>query len=384
MEKGKGKGWGRVRLGEVLRHRKEFITIDDLETYKRPRVQLHAQGIVLRDSVPGALIKTKKQQVCRAGEFLVAEIDAKVGGFGIVPPDLDGALVSSHYFLFVANGDRLDRRYLGWFIKTPAFREQVEAQGSTNYAAIRPGDVLGYEIPLPPLAEQQRNVARIEALAAEIHEAGSLRERSVDEVHALARSIIRQDGKNQRVPMRDLVRLRPPDVQTHPDESYQFAGVYSFGRGVFRSQVKLGLEFAYPKLTRLRTDNFVYPKLMAWEGAFGVVPPECDGCVVSTEFPVFDIDEDRVYPEVLDTYFRTPEVWPEISGASTGTNVRRRRLNPQDFLDYQFPLPSREVQKKFRNVMAEVDTLKRHQADTAAELDALLPAVLDRAFRGEL
>ena len=48
------------------------------------------QGIVLRDEVTGALIKTKSQQVCRAGEFLVAEIDAKVGGFGIVPEALDG------------------------------------------------------------------------------------------------------------------------------------------------------------------------------------------------------------------------------------------------------------------------------------------------------
>ena len=30
------------------------------------------------------------------------------------------------------------------------------------------------------------------------------------------------------------------------------------------------------------------------------------------------------------------------------------------------------------------DALKRHQTETAAELDALLPAVLERAFRGEL
>jgi type I restriction enzyme S subunit len=34
-------------------------------------------------------------------------------------------------------------------------------------------------------------------------------------------------------------------------------------------------------------------------------------------------------------------------------------------------------------LQAEVDALKRLQAKTAAELDALLPALLDRAFKGE-
>jgi type I restriction enzyme S subunit len=144
------------------------------------------------------------------------------------------------------------------------------------------------------------------------------------------------------------------------------------------------MDFAYPRLTRLRAGEFVYPKLMAWEGALGVVPPECDGCVVSTEFPVFEVLEDLVLPEVLDTHFRTPSVWPTMSGASTGTNVRRRRLNPQDFLDYEMPLPSRETQMTLRKVRAEVDALKRLQAETAAELDALLPAILDRAFKGEV
>lgn len=34
-------------------------------------------------------------------------------------------------------------------------------------------------------------------------------------------------------------------------------------------------------------------------------------------------------------------------------------------------------------LQAEVDVLKRLQAETATELDALLPAILDRAFKGE-
>jgi type I restriction enzyme S subunit len=35
-------------------------------------------------------------------------------------------------------------------------------------------------------------------------------------------------------------------------------------------------------------------------------------------------------------------------------------------------------------LQAKVDALKRHQAVTAAELDALLPSILDKAFEGEL
>ena len=168
------------------------------------------------------------------------------------------------------------------------------------------------------------------------------------------------------------------------DETYHFAGVYCFGRGVFVGERKTGLDFSYPKLTRLRQGDFVYPKLMAWEGAFGIVPPQCAGLVVSTEFPVFELRADKVMPEVLDTYFRDPLLWPQIAGTSIGTNVRRRRLNPQQFLDHHIPLPSMATQLRLKNVRAEVDALKAAQAASRAELDALLPAVLDRAFAGAL
>jgi len=112
---------------------------------------------------------------------------------------------------------------------------------------------------------------------------------------------------------------------------------------VFEGNAKAGTEFAYPKLTRLRTGDFLHQKLMAWKGAFGIVQPACDGLVVSTEFLVFKVNRARVLPEVLDVldvHFRNPALWASIGGASTGTNVRRQRLNPQDFLDLVLPLPS--------------------------------------------
>ena len=62
-----------------------------------------------------------------------------------------------------------------------------------------------------------------------------------------------------------------PDIQVDPGTEYQFAGVYCFGKGVFRGQRRVGNEFAYRRLTRLNLGDFLYPKLMAWERAFGIV-----------------------------------------------------------------------------------------------------------------
>lgn len=184
--------------------------------------------------------------------------------------------------------------------------------------------------------------------------------------------------------MRTLVRLRECDVIVRAEENYDFAGVYCFGKGVFKGQRKSGSQFAYSKLTRLKAGNFVYPKLMAWEGALGIVPQDCEGLFVSPEFPVFELDESRVLPETLDVYFRMPSVWPELAAISTGTNVRRRRLHPSAFLNFEVPLPSMETQMRLRNLRQVLTRLKPIQVQAAAELNALMPSILSKAFAGEL
>ena len=372
-------------LGECIRHRSEIIRLDDRETYLRCRVQLNGRGVVLRDRVLGVDVKTKEQQVCRAGELLVAEIDAKMGGVGIVPDDLAGAIVSSHYFLFQIDESKLRRKFLDYYLRTPDFQTQVKARGSTNYSAIRPYHVLAYTIPLPLPDEQDRIVVTLDAAAARVAEATRLCREIDEEADALCRSIL-SDPRHPTTPtpMRELVTLRSPDVDVKAAESYHFAGIYCFGKGMFRGQTRLGAEFSYDTLSRVRAGDFTYPKLMAWEGALCVIPPECDGLYVSTEYPVFEINTDRVLPDVLDVYFRSPEVWPKLSGTSKGTNVRRRRLNPQQFLNYVMPLPEREVQERVAEVRAKLTGIKAQHPGLVTELEALMPAILDRAFKGEL
>jgi len=278
------------------------------------------------------------------------------------------------------NGQKLSN------IQIPVVDKQIQSAINEFLSIVRlRQDGIDRELPKlpPPLTEQRRIVTRIEALAGRVAAAQSLRREASDECELLLRSMLfdTSHGEPKLTPMRELVTLRTPDVTVASAENYHFAGVYSFGRGVFRGINRSGNQFAYPKLTRLRTNDFTYPKLMAWEGAYGIVPPECDGLVVSTEFPVFELNQEKILPEVMDVYFRNPTIWETLSGQSTGTNVRRRRLNPQTFLSYKFPLPPMKQQLLLREVYMKVSALRAAQAESEKELAALMPSVLDRAFK---
>jgi type I restriction enzyme S subunit len=397
------KQWPMVKLGEVLRHRKEFITIDDLTNYKRPRVQLHVQGIVLRDDVPGALIKTKKQQVCRAGEFLVAEIDAKVGGFGILPESLNGSIVSSHYFLFVIDEAKLNRRFIDFFIRTPTFREQVAAQGSTNYAAIRPAHVLGYEIPLPPLAEQRRVVARIDGLAAQTHEARTLRHQSAEEAENLMAGEERRiwpDAALVGVPtLESVCTFLARGKQSEQGESDHF---------LIKTQ-HVQQDRYLPTMMRLAPHTAAKVKAEAIvqdgdtliacsaAGCLGRVARFRDeGKTVSTDthVAVARANTGVVHSDYLYAYLRGAQGQHQLRSRERGDwqrekiSFRLTELNLNDLRKVPIPVPTlaeqRRIVAELDTLQAEVDALKRLQAETAAELDALLPSILDRAFKGEL
>lgn len=379
--------WPSVRLGDVLRAADRSVPVNDLAEVNVAGVYSFGRGLFKRGPLTPAKTSYRYFNRLVADDFVISQPKAWEGALARVPADFEGWYLSPVFPAFRAVASRLLSGWLEWYCKRSDvwFELQQLAKGlGARRETVSPEQFLSLNIPLPPLPEQQRLVARIDAITTNVIAAKGLQDQVIAEADQLCRALLHGDPDATATPLRDLVSLRPPDVSVQADETYHFAGVYCFGRGVFVGERKTGLDFAYPKLTRLRPGDFVYPKLMAWEGAFGIVPPECGGLVVSTEFPVFELRADKVMPEVLDTYFRDPLLWPQIAGTSIGTNVRRRRLNPQQFLDHRIPLPSMATQLRLKNVRAEVDALKAAQAASRAELDALLPAVLDRAFAGAL
>lgn len=375
--------WPIVRLGEIVSHRKEFIEIDWDTKYKRCRVQTSARGIVLRDKICGAEIKTKKQQVCKSGEFLVAEIDAKLGGYGIVPDELDGAIVSSHYFLYEIDQEKVLRRFLDWFTKTDAFLSQIRAQGSTNYAAIRPHHVLDYQIPLPVHEEQHRIVAWLDGVKARLDERLAVIEEQEQETDAMLQAAFQrliEDAPYR--PMAEVAPLVRRQIEIVPDEEYTEIGVKSFYRGVFHRRRQAGLEFSWQKLFRIERGDLIFSNLMAWEQAIAVAGPNDHGCVGNHRMLTCQAASELATPNFLLFYFKTTDGFAAITGASPGSIARNKTLSVKLLPTIKAPVPPIDKQRWFDDLQARVQKIRDLRAATATEIDALLPAMLHRVFNG--
>lgn len=376
--------WPAVALGEVLSHRKDFIVLDDNQRYKRCRVQLHAKGIVLRDALLGLDIKTKRQQVCKTGEFLVAEIDAKMGGFGMVPDFLDGAIVSSHYFLFEADDANLDKKFLDYFCRSENFRGQVEAQGSTNYASIRPADVLGYKIQLPPLTEQQTIVARLDQLAEKVRQVNEHLDAVETDADNLLAVQFREAIKN--APLRKISEIAPAvrrSVQIDISTRYREIGARSFGKGLFVKPDFDGAEATWQKPVWIEEGDLVLSNIKAWEGAIAIAGKQHSGCIASHRYITCVPDVNYATAAFLAYFLLSPDGLEKVGFASPGTADRNRTLSLTNLGKIEVPLPPLNIQREFNLLQTKIATLKAKHAKIREANQALIPATLERIFSSE-
>ena len=118
---------------------------------------------MLRDEVSGATIGSDRYRV-RAGQVVLSRIDARHGAIGIVPPELDGAVVSNDFWVFDIRDD-VETAYLDHFFETLQFREACDRAsiGSTNRRRLREEGFDAIQVPLPATQRgQQAVVARID------------------------------------------------------------------------------------------------------------------------------------------------------------------------------------------------------------------------------
>lgn len=156
----------------------------------------------------------------------------------------------------------------------------------------------------------------------------------------------------------EVLRIDITDEAVQPDREYSIAGVYGFGRGLFRRGPIRSDETSYPKLNRLTAGQLVMSRLKAFEGAITVIPEEFDGWYLSPEFPTFKIDSERADVRFIANLCAWPELWTRLGAQSKGVGARKVRVSAERLLRVKVPIPELDEQRRIAaRLDSEVSTI---------------------------
>lgn len=370
-----------VPLGNILTESPKVVSLQPDELYKQVTVRLWGKGVALRALVRGADMAGDSQRRVRSGQFILSRIDARNGALGLVPAELEGAIVSNDFPAFVIDRRRLEPRYVAWLSRTEEFVALCRhtSEGTTNRVRLKVGRFLANAIPLPPLAEQRRIVARITEETRERWKV--IRASSNDLLINAYDGIVRHVP---RLPFGQIAPLYRRQVEVDPSATYLEIGIRSFGRGTFHKQLVSGLELGSKRMFRIEPQDILFNNVFAWEGAVAVATSGDTGRVGSHRFLSCVPKPDIATPQFLCFYFLTRDGLDRLGKASPGGAGRNRTLGQEALAQIPVPFPPMDRQRWFDGLAETVGHIERLQNAAEADKIALLPSVLDRAFKGGL
>jgi type I restriction enzyme S subunit len=340
-------------------------------------------------------VETKTGMILiRPGDLVLSGINAAKGAIAIYGEEKHQPIAATiHYGAYIPRKDLVDLRYLWWLLRSGTFRDllgkYVPGGIKTELKAKR---FLPIPVPLPSLEEQRRIVARIEQLAAQIEQAHRLRHQATQETEALVSSalhyvFVTAASGWRKIPMTKAVAINDRQVDPRLPEYARLPHIS--GENIESVTCKL-LPYRTAEEDGVKSSNYLFS-----QGAilYSKIRPylrkavfvDFQGVCSADIYPV------KVISDVLEPRF---VMWGLVAGPFTdyantlSGRTRMPKLNRKQFFGFELAYPEKVEQRRLvaylDGLAVKVEALVRLQAETAAKLDALLPSILDKAFKGEL
>jgi len=381
-----------VPVGDVLRLERRSVVPEPASEYIEIGIRSFGRGIFHKDPVSGADLGNKRVFRIEPGDLVISNVFAWEGAIALAS-DREAGRIGSHRFMTFRPADhRLDSGWASWFFRSEPGLELIGkaspgSAGRNRTLAIDRFAAL--KIPLLPIDDQRRVAEDLSGIEAGATGARELYEHAGVLNDALAVSVaLRRDIDEaaktragwQRTPLGEVLTPSTAQVPVDAAEEYLIAGIYSFGRGLIDRGPIEGAATSYRTLTRLSQGDVVVSKLNGWEGAVAVVNDAFDGFHVSSEYPTFTPDRSKLLPQFFAGIARAPSFWDDLNIGARGSMVRRRRINPSEFLATYVWLPPIEVQEHAGHALATATDASSRRRHALKRVDALLPAALNEAF----
>ncbi len=240
-------------------------------------------------------------------------------------------------------------------------------------------------IPVPPISEQRRIVARVEELTRRAEKAQKTaieREAGLDILlQALYCRMI--EGVEWK-PLSKVASLVRRAIKTKLNEEYEEMGIRSFGKGTFKKPFLNGKQIGNKRIYRIHEGDLVFNNVFAWEKAIAVAKKEDHGRVGSHRFITYKPHESRATSEFLCNHFLSERGIEDIRAASPGSAGRNRTLGLKKLEKILVPIPDYAEQKRFAEIARRRQLVQQESAGIAVDMKTFTAALLAKAFRGEL
>lgn len=396
-------GWRAVRFDEILHRIERKFEIDDATEYSRVGVRWYGNGTFVRDRLLGADIARKQQWVVRAGDVVYNKLFAWKGAFAIADEMVDGHIVSDKFPTYEFDRDLVDPRYLGHYFRTHnlAFQAERLSKGAAAISklTLNPPQFWDLTLPLPPPEEQERLVALLGDVEKKLSEARQLRTDAAAETKALVASSIGE-------------RLAPfgatgtvGDILTEKPRNGWSASCDNAEDGVAVLSLGAVTGFTYRPKEHKRTSEATTPGAHYWLepgdllmtrsntelllGHAAIYSGEPAPCIYPDLMMRLKVDPEKASTRFVYYWLRTPDVRARIEKAGKGTNSSMKKITQKHVMALPFPVgvdvgEQEAVVRSLDVLVSRIEDAASNQLTTNDDLEALMPALLDRAFRGEL
>ena len=181
-------GWGWATLGEICEH---VVHVDPTRNPSKAfryvdisSISNETFNIVNSKKYVGAKAPSRARKPIRAGDILVSTVRTYLRNVAMVPPELDGEICSTGLCVLRPIREIADSRFVFRYVLTKEFINKLtREQRGISYPAVTDRYVYAQPIPLPPLAEQKRIMAKTEELLSRIKAA----KQSIQKIRFLVR-----------------------------------------------------------------------------------------------------------------------------------------------------------------------------------------------------
>lgn len=108
-------------------------------------------------------------------------------------------------------------------------------------------------------------------------------------------------------------------------------------------------------------NDLLVAEIDAKAGAYGIVPGDLTGCIVSGHYFTYQVDTSIISPQFLDHWLKTPAAHTQVLEFIRGS-LNYAAIRPNHFPQIRIPMPSLDVQA---HIVGKIDEISSRSAEAS-------------------